>query len=138
MRSAFTLFELLVACAIIGIVAAMATPRVRGAADALAVEAAAREVAGTLALGRLAALRHGGAEVLLDSLTLRVRAGGRELRANPVAQRHGVHLRVTPAVVRFAATGMAIGLSNGTIIVTRGRRADTVFVSRLGRVRRTR
>jgi prepilin-type N-terminal cleavage/methylation domain-containing protein len=136
-RAAFTLIEMLVVCAIIGIAAAIAAPRVRAIVDGIAVEAAARDVANALALGRLAALRHGGAEVRLDSLSITVRAAGRDVLARPIARAHGVRLRATPAVVRYAATGIATGLSNGSIVVTRGSRADTIFISRLGRVRRT-
>jgi len=135
-RAAFTLIELVVVCAIIGIMAAIAAPRVRAVVDGFAVEAAARDAANALALGRLAALRHGGAEVRLDSLSITVRAGGRDVLSRPIARAHGVRMRASPAVVRYAATGIATGLSNGSIVVSRGSRADTIFVSRLGRVRR--
>jgi prepilin-type N-terminal cleavage/methylation domain-containing protein len=137
MRSAFTLLELLIVCAIIGIAAAIAAPVLRPVRDSLAVEAAARDVLNAFAMGRLAALRHGGAELRLDTLGVEVRARGNVLYARNVADAHGVRMRATPAVVRYAATGLATGLSNGTIIMERGRAADTVLVSRLGRARRT-
>jgi prepilin-type N-terminal cleavage/methylation domain-containing protein len=136
-RAAFTLIELVVVCAVIGIVVAIAAPGVRTTVDSLAVEAAARDAASALALGRLAALRHGGAEVHLDSLSITVRTAGRDLFTRDIARTRGVRMRASPAVVRYAATGMGTGLSNGSIVFTRGTRADTVFISRLGRVRRT-
>jgi prepilin-type N-terminal cleavage/methylation domain-containing protein len=135
-KPAFTLFELLVVCSIIGIVAAIAAPRVRSSVDAFAVESAARDVANALTLGRLAAVRHGGADVHIDSASVTVRAAGRDVFSRPVARSHGVRVRSSTAVVRYAATGWATGLSNGSIVLTRGVRVDTVFVSRLGRVRR--
>jgi prepilin-type N-terminal cleavage/methylation domain-containing protein len=135
-RAAFTLIEMVVVCAVIGILVGIAAPRMRATADGFAVEAAARDAANALALGRLAALRHGGAEVRLDTLSITVRAAGRDVLVRPIVRMHGVRLRATPAVVRYAATGIATGLSNGSIVISRGSRADTIFVSRLGRVRR--
>jgi Tfp pilus assembly protein FimT len=135
-RAAFTLVEALMACVIAGIAAGIATPRIRAAMDALAVEGAARDVVNTFALARLAALRHGGAEVRIDSITVTLRAGGRTVRELHVAGAHGVHLRATTSLVRYAATGLGVGLSNGSVFLSRGAAADTVVISRLGRVRR--
>jgi prepilin-type N-terminal cleavage/methylation domain-containing protein len=136
MRSAFTLFEVMMTCVILGIVAGIAVPRVRTTMDAFAVEGAARDVANTFALARLAALRHRGAEVRLDTLALSIRAEGRVLRELHVAGGHGVRMRTTVTLVRYAATGLGVGLSNGSIVLTRGAAVDTVVISRLGRVRR--
>ena len=133
---AFTLLELVVVCAILGIIAAVAAPKTRALMDALAVEAASRDVANAFALGRLAALRYGGAEVRLDSFAVVVRAQGRVVHQRAVASAHGVRMRVNTSLVRYAATGIATGLSNGSVIISRGAAADTVVVSRLGRVRR--
>ena len=135
-QKAFTLFELLIAGAIIGIAAGIAAPRVRQAMDWFAVEGASREVVNGFALARLAALRHRGAEVQLDSLGFTVRAAGRILHQRAITAGHGVRMRVNTPLVRYAATGVAFGLSNGTIVLSRGVSADTVVVSRLGRVRR--
>lgn len=137
LRPAFTLIELLIVCSILGVIAAMAAPRIRGIVDSLAVESATRDAVNALALGRLAAIRHGGAEVRIDS-TIAVHAAGRELFARFPARDHAVRVRSTAPVVRYAPTGWATGLSNGSIILVRGTRAETVFVSRLGRVRRNR
>lgn len=136
MRAAFTLIEMLIVCVIIGVVAAIAAPRVRGSLDSLAVEAAGRDIVNALAAGRLAALRHGGADVRLDSLSATVNAAGQTLLAHEIVRVHGVRMRATPPVVRYAATGLATGLSNGSVILSRGARVDTVVISRLGRVRR--
>jgi prepilin-type N-terminal cleavage/methylation domain-containing protein len=135
-RPAFTLFEVLVACTMIGIAAGIAAPRIRATMDWFAVEGASREVVNGFALARLAALRHRGADVQLDSLGFTVRAAGRIIHQRAVPAGHGVRMRVNTALVRYAATGLAFGLSNGTIILSRGVSADTVVISRLGRVRR--
>ena len=136
MRAAFTLIETLIVCVIIGIAAAIAAPAFRTAIDSMAVEGAARDAVNAFALGRLAALTHGGSEVRLDSLGATVFAAGRVLHTRPIARVHKVRMRASPSLVRYAATGLAFGLSNGSVILSRGRAVDTVFVSRLGRVRR--
>jgi prepilin-type N-terminal cleavage/methylation domain-containing protein len=136
MRPAFTLLELVVVCAIVGIIAAISAPRITHTLDSMAVEGASREVVNAFALGRLAALRYGGADVRLDSASVSVQAGGRVLYARNVVSNHGVRLRSNTALVRYAATGLATGVSNGTVVISRGASVDTVVVSRLGRVRR--
>jgi prepilin-type N-terminal cleavage/methylation domain-containing protein len=136
MRRAFTLLEILIVCVIIGITLGVAAPRIRTFADSFAVDAAAREVAAVFALARLTALRERGAEVRLDTTGVRLIAQGRVIRDRAVAQDHGVRMRTTVASVRYTATGVAFGLSNGSIYLSRGGAADTVFISRLGRVRR--
>jgi hypothetical protein len=52
-----------------------------------------------------------------------------------VGAAHGVTLRASRDTLTFAPTGLGHGASNTTIVVSRGRRADTLVVSRLGRVR---
>jgi prepilin-type N-terminal cleavage/methylation domain-containing protein len=135
-RHAFTLIEMLIVCVIIGVAAAIATPTYRSTLDSLAVEGAARDVVNAFALSRLAALAHAGAEVRLDSTGVSIHAAGRTLHDRRIASAHGVRMRASPAVIRYAATGLATGLANGSIVLSRGRAADTVFVSRLGRARR--
>lgn len=137
MRPAFTLLELIVVCAIIGIIASISAPRITHTLDAFAVEGASREVVNGFALGRLAALRYGGADVRLDTASVSVEAGRHVVYARDLLANHGVRVRSNTALVRYAATGMAAGVSNGTIVISKGASVDTIVVSRLGRVRRT-
>jgi Tfp pilus assembly protein FimT len=104
--------------------------------DSMAVEAAAREVVDAFALARLAALRHGAANVQFDSASVTVRAGGAVVYARNVTDLHGVRVRANTPTVRYAATGLGAGLSNGTVLLSRGATTDSVIISRLGRVRR--
>src|SRR5205085_4020811 len=104
--------------------------------DSFSVDAASREITSIFAFARLVALRDRGAEVQVDSATVRLTAGGRVRSEQRVAARHGVRIRTTLGIVRYAATGMAVGLSNGSIYISRGAAADTIVISRLGRVRR--
>lgn len=132
----FTLLEVLIVCALISIAAGIAVPRIRWFADALAVDAAAREVTSLFAFGRLVALRDRGAEIAIDSMSLRLTSHGRLVRDRRLSADHGVRVRTTVSLVRYAATGIGLGLSNGTLYITRGAAADTIVISRLGRVRR--
>jgi Tfp pilus assembly protein FimT len=127
---------MLVVCTLLCIGLGIAAPAVRGAADSMAVETAAREVTSTLALARLAALREQGAEVSIDSLAISLSAGGRVRAVKRPLADHGVRVRTTVQRVRFDAAGLAVGLSNGRVILSRGSAADTLVISRLGRVRR--
>jgi Tfp pilus assembly protein FimT len=135
-RPAFSLFEVVVVCTIIGLAGGIAAPRIRATMDSLAVEGATRDLVNAFAYARVAAIRDRGAEVLLDSVGVRVRAAGRIVHERQVAPRHGVRVRPNTSLIRYAATGLAMGVGNGSVVVSRGSRADTVVISRLGRVRR--
>ena len=134
-RSGFTLIETLIICVMTGIVLGIAAPRIRALTDSLSVDAAAREITSIFAFARLVALRDRGADVQLDSAAVRLTTRGRVLSEQRIATRHGVRIRTTLGVVRYAATGVALGLSNGSIYISRGAAADTIVISRLGRVR---
>jgi prepilin-type N-terminal cleavage/methylation domain-containing protein len=135
-RLAFTLLELLIVCVIIGVALGIAAPRIRSISDSLAVEAAARSAVHMFATARLVALRDRGAELRVDADGMRLLVRGRIVRERQLAADHGVRVRTTVTSIRYAATGLGLGLSNGTVYITRGRAADTIVVSRLGRVRR--
>ena len=48
---------------------------------------------------------------------------------------HGVRLGATRLELRYTPNGLGYGASNTRLTIGRGRSADTVIVSRLGRVR---
>ena len=140
-RMGHTLIEMLAVLTIIGVLAAMAAPNVRVARDQAIVRDAATEIVATLDAARSAALRRGTlavaafdtvrgeARVIAETDTLLVHQIGTEL---------GVTLSASRDSVVYGPSGRGYGASNTTLIVTRGGMADTVTVSRLGRVRRAR
>jgi len=104
-----------------------------------AVRAAAIEVERTLALARESALAwRATVSLRLDTLRgrLDLRRGPTLLRTRDLAGEFGVRLGGTRDSVVYDARGLGRGAANATLVVRRGVTADTIVVSRLGRVRR--
>jgi prepilin-type N-terminal cleavage/methylation domain-containing protein len=134
----FTVLELLIVMMITAIVLAIAIPRARGGLDRAAVRSAATDVRATLGLARtLAITGHAAIVVDVDSARgmLKIRGGSGILMRRGVAQAHGVRLRGTRDSLAYDPYGMGRGASNLSIVIRKGLAAETVFVSRLGRIR---
>ena len=137
-RRGTTLAEALVALTVAGILAAIA---IRGAArivEEARARGAASDVRLALALARRAAILRGErAAVRLDSaratVTVHVRADTLLTRA--LGRLHGVRLAATRESTAFGGEGLGFGAANLRVVLRRGAAADTVTVSRLGRVR---
>lgn len=131
--------ELLLVAAVIGILVAMAIPRGRHLLDAASVRGAAGDAAAILELARHTAMTR-GQRVSVDMDTgparLTMRAGSDTLAARNEKVLHGVRFSTTRSTVVYSQLGLGYGVSNLTLVVTRGSAAETVTVSRLGRVRR--
>lgn len=138
-RRAVTLLELIVALVLVGILSAAGVPRMRHVADEIAVRGAAADAAEMFGSARqLALARWTRATVAIDTaagvLTLMI--GRDTLLRRDERHTHGTRLRATRLSTVYTPLGLALGVSNLTLIATRGAAADTVTVSRLGRVRR--
>jgi Tfp pilus assembly protein FimT len=138
-RAGTTLLEVALVCAVVGIATAIAAPGVRGVVDGVQLRGARDELVAACAAARQLAILRG------QTVTLTVDAPrGVVVVATPVdtvvrrdlAADYGVRVAATRTAVAFAPTGLGVGVSNLSVVLTRGRVADTVFVSRLGRVRR--
>ncbi len=133
-----TLVELLVALTVAALLAAVGTRAAAHAHDGAAVRAAGAELRAAFAAARaLAALRATRTAVRLDSAagTAAVHAGADTLRRLPLAARYGVRLVANRDSMSYAPPGLGVGAANLTAVLTRGHAADTIVVSRLGRVR---
>jgi prepilin-type N-terminal cleavage/methylation domain-containing protein len=138
MPRGFTLPELVVVCTLIALLAGVAVPRTRYVLDGLRLRQAAHEVAGAVTLARAAAIRRGAFAQLVvgeSTGTVRVESDGDTLWRRELTRNHGVAVRASRDTVLYAPTGLGFGIANSTIVVSIGERAETVTVSRLGRMR---
>lgn len=141
MKRGFTLLELAVVLVIAGFVLAVSVRPIRAALDGFAADGAARDVTTLVATARQTAVAQGRRarlRVTADSLTIDTLGspGWGVHRSWPGPADRGVSVTASNAVVTFAPSGLAWGVSNTSITLTRGSHVETVIVSRVGRVRR--
>lgn len=121
-----------------GVLLAIAVPRTRAQLDRAIVRSAATDVRATLGLARTLALTgHAVIVVDIDSARgmLKIRRGSDVLMRRAVEAVHGVDLRATRESLAYDPYGLGRGVSNLSVRIRKGVAAETVFVSRLGRIR---
>lgn len=131
--------ELAVVVVIVVTLSAIALPRFQAAADRFAARAAIQETASLFSLARrLATSRRAVVGVVMDttSASVIVRIGGTELARRSLRERYGVQMTSSRDSMSYDPRGLGYGAANLTIVAKRARGAETLFVSRLGRVRR--
>jgi prepilin-type N-terminal cleavage/methylation domain-containing protein len=141
MRRAYTLPELMLVIAVIGIVVGIALPQLSRAVDRIEVDAAAGRVIAAHRRARIMAITRSQVLVLsIDSSQLAISPRGGDTilwsEVGPVAS----HVALVGPSRRFTFSpeGLTLGLSNATLQLVRGASTRTVVVSRLGRIRVTR
>ena len=141
MHRGYSLAELAVVLALIGLVTVLALPRWGTLLDRIAVERAASELTTALAVARNAAvLRATRARLSIAADSLEIDEWG-DRRWVPVwrwpgPEGHSVSLEVSNRTVIFGATGIGLGASNTTVVLRRGTQAARITTSRVGRVKR--
>lgn len=136
--SGVTLLELTIVLALLGIVVALAIPRAGGALDRARVTAARTELVTLFAVARHLAVRQGRrTTVAIDARSgvASVHIGADTAHRRDLRRAFGVSLEPTQDSMSYHPTGIGYGAANLSIRISRGRAADTVVVSRLGRVR---
>lgn len=139
MHSGFTLSQVLVTITVLALLTGAAAPRFVRYRDRLNVHAATMDIVSALARTRSVAFeRSTRAATTFDAptATLAVHSYGDTLEVRPLGALYGVSLVVSRDSVTYAANAMGFGVSNARIIVLRGAVAETITVSRLGRVKR--
>jgi prepilin-type N-terminal cleavage/methylation domain-containing protein len=137
-RYGLTLIEILIVLTIAGIVMALAFPRAQLSFDRIAVSGAASDLSATLHSARSLALSGRTAvavDVNGDSGIVRVRRGDEVIFSRNIGFAHGVALHQTRDSLAFGPLGLGRGAANLSIVVRRRAAVETVFVSRLGRIR---
>jgi prepilin-type N-terminal cleavage/methylation domain-containing protein len=137
-RRAFTLLELTVTLGILSILSAIAIPWMGGILDRVKVRSAAMEIESLFSAARhIAIARATQATVEIDPVaqSINISVGSDTVRKREIDAAHDVRISATRARMSYAATGMGYGAANLSVVVRRNASVDTVFVSRLGRVR---
>jgi prepilin-type N-terminal cleavage/methylation domain-containing protein len=138
MRHAFTLIELVITLCVLSILSAIALPRAGRLLDSIHVHSASAEVQTMFSAARHAAIAR-GAQSMVEIDTVRqnvsVSIASDTILTRAFRPEHGVRLSATRLKMSYAPTGMGHGAANLSVVVRRNSIVDTVFVSRLGRVR---
>ena len=138
MRPAFTIVELIVTICILGVLSAVAVPWAGDLLDRARVRGAVVEIESLFSGARhIAIARSTQATIDIDTVAQRIRVsvGVDTLRRGEIGADHGVQLSASRVHMSYAATGMGYGAANLSVVVRRNASSDTVFVSRLGRLR---
>lgn len=137
-RPALTLLELVIVLMIISLISIIAVRELGHYLDRIAARSAVAEAAEVIQQARDEALaRHAIVSVSIDTANaeLALRERGRELAVHALGHAHRVKLATTRDSLAFDVRGLGYGASNLTLVAKRGRAAETLVVSRLGRVR---
>ena len=140
-RHGLTLLELVIVLSLAGVMSAVALTRAGRFLDAIRVRGASADVLATFGAARhLALARSMQTVVELDTArrTMIVRIRNDTLRKRDLGLAHDVQLSANRTSMTYGATGVGYGAANLTVVVKRNSAIDSVLVSRLGRVRRSR
>jgi Tfp pilus assembly protein FimT len=135
-RTGSTTLEQIIVLTLLGLLTLLAMGSGAPLLEAAAVETAARESAALFALARDHALSSGERTAVrmdVPGSRLIVHVGNDTLAQADFRQR-GVRLSATRDSMAYAPSGLGVGAANLLLVLQRGGRADTITVSRLGRV----
>lgn len=138
MRSGHSLWELVAALTIMATLAAMGAPAAVRARDRAAARAAAITVRATLSSARDAALSSAAAAlVVIDAsvATVSIIVNRDTILRHSLTGDLRARLSASRDTIRFGPTGRAFGASNTALVIRSGFAAETITVSRVGRVR---
>lgn len=139
MRRAMTAIEMLVVLAVIAVLLGIVVPTFARLRDGIAVRNATAEAMSAFAIARRSAIvRAATAGVGVDRPPgfVTVTVGGELLLQRDLETTYGVTLASTRDSTAYSPLGHGFGAANLSLVISRGRVAETIFVSREGRVRR--
>lgn len=134
----YTLVELVLVLVVMGLVSAVGMRQVQRYLDHIATRDAVRLAGALFSRARDDAIAlHTFVSIRVDTATASLDLLARGLPASRAALGvvHGVTISTSRDSITFDPRGLGYGAANLTLVATRGRSADTLTVSRLGRVR---
>jgi type II secretory pathway pseudopilin PulG len=136
-RRGTTLPEVCVALILAAALFGIGIPTLHRAMDQAAARGAIQEVTALFTLARRSAMtRRAVVAVVIDTAgTVTVRSGPALIARRGLRAGYGVRVASTRDSMSYDPRGLGYGAANLTVSVSRGRAAETLFVSRLGRVR---
>jgi len=137
-RDGVTLVELCLVLALVGILASIATRQITRYLDRAAVRAAVAEAATVVLRARDDAMaQRTPVSVRIDTTTaaLELSARGVVLSRAALGHAQGVALSATRDSLTYDVRGLGYGAANLTMVARRGAAAESLVVSRMGRVR---
>jgi prepilin-type N-terminal cleavage/methylation domain-containing protein len=137
-RHAFTIIELAITICVLSVLSAIAIPWAGDILDRVSVRSAVTEIASLFGAARhiaIARAAHAMVEIDTARRVIAVSVGRDTVRKGEIGAAHDVLLSATRTRMAYSATGVGYGAANLSVVVRRNRAVDTVFVSRLGRVR---
>ena len=138
MRHAFTVVELTITLCILSVLSAIAVPWAGKLLDRVHVRGAVLEIESVFSAARhIAIARSALSTVEIDTArgTIDIRVAGESVKTGMIAIDHDVRISATRTQMSYSPTGFGYGAANLSVVVQRRSAADTVFVSRLGRLR---
>lgn len=133
-----TIPELLVALTLLATMLAVAMPKLAYLLDRAHVGAARTEIVSAFSAARQRAIMRGRHTALAidDSAgTIALHEDSTTVFRRDLGELHGVTLTASRDSMAYYPNGLGYGAANLSIVIARNRVSDTVFVSRLGRVR---
>jgi len=137
-RRGYTVLEMAIVVAMIGLLLAIALPRVAAVRDRASVRAAMTDLSAAFSMARRTALsRRALVSVVLDTAsgTVEVHSGNTRLWRRTLGGSYGIVLGANRDSAVYDPRGLGYGVSNLSLSVRRGEMVDTLTMSRLGRVR---
>ncbi len=137
-RRGFTVAEMIVVMLVAGVLAAVALPRLWATTDRIRVRGAAADVSAAFAAAREQAVTTRTlVAVVLDTVADRVvvRSRDRIVLVRTVGDLYGIELSATRDSMTYDPRGLGFGAANLSVVLRRGGSAETLSVSRMGRVR---
>lgn len=138
LRKGFTIVEIVIVITIAGFLSAITISRAGGFIDRIEVHGATMEAESMFSRARHIAIAHATPTILdIDPVrgTLSIRGSTDVLSSRDLRAAHGVDVDTNRTSITYSPIGVGYGAANFTMVLSRGRASDTIYVSRLGRVR---